>query len=267
MARSRAQLSRNAAVSPIRAAVCTSQQLPTNSPSPTKRCFFCCSDDSESSECGDSEAEGRDQASPTDTGRGAASSEHESPSDDEEPPAASDGNGQNAELDTFGFGHDSDSNGEDDGKISERKQTSPVTPAAPPNAQMVVCGVPMDGSSASGKRGGGGGREWACTRCTLHNAAHAVLCRLCAEARPLHGQGGGVAVLAPEPEPTPAGAAAEAAAAASDLPSRLPYGGDAQAATRQENRDAIRAILAARDRARGKAGHGAVEELVLGSRR
>ena len=56
-------------------------------------------------------------------------------------------------------------------------------------------------------------------------------------------------MLAPEPEPTPAGAAAEAAAAASDLPPRLPYGGDAQAATRQENRDAIRAILAARDRA------------------
>ena len=110
------------------------QQVPTSA----QRCFFCCSDDDESSECGDSEAEGRDQASPTDTGRGAASSEHESPSDDEEPPATSDGNGQNAELDTFGFGHDSDSNGEDDGKISEQKQTSSATPAAPPNAQMVV---------------------------------------------------------------------------------------------------------------------------------
>jgi len=57
-----------------------------------------------------------------------------------------------------------------------------------------------------------------------------------------------VGVLAPEPAPAPAGAAAETAVA-SGLPSRLPYGGDAQAATRQKSRDAIRAILAARDRA------------------
>ena len=98
------------------------QQVPTSA----QRCFFCHQDDYESSECGDSEAESNDQASPATAGQGAPSSESESSPDGKEPPAASDDSDQGEALDTFGFARDSGSEGEDED--NEPKQAPPMAP-------------------------------------------------------------------------------------------------------------------------------------------